>query len=69
MCDDRDWSDYRDWKCPSFSMGDRRNNFLFPMHIFKSAATFMSLFGFLVWLFCGPHLGARAENLDRTRER
>jgi hypothetical protein len=70
MCfNDHRWSDHRDWDCQGSSVGDRQNNFLLPMHIYKSAAAFMSLFGFLVWLFCGPHLGARAENLDRTRER
>ena len=39
---------------------------LFPVHLFNSIATVVSLFGFCVWLFFSPHTSDRTQNLDRT---
>jgi hypothetical protein len=39
---------------------------LFPVHLFNSIATVVSLFGFWVWLFFGPHKSDAAQDLDRT---
>ena len=39
---------------------------LFPVHLFNSISTVVSLFGFWVWLFLGPHKSSVAQDLDRT---
>ena len=39
---------------------------LFPQHFFNSISTAISLFGFWVWLFFGPHKSEQAKHLDRT---
>ena len=46
---------------PEWDMGDLANYHLFPVHLFNSIATVMSLFGFWVWLFFSPH---NSENTD-----
>ena len=45
---------------------DNATMHLFPMHLFNSIATVVSLFGFWVWLFFGPHKSDAAQDLDRT---
>ena len=39
---------------------------LFPMHLFNSISTVVSLFGFWVWLFFSPHTSDVAQDMDRT---
>jgi hypothetical protein len=42
---------------------------LFPVHLFNSISTAVSLFGFWVWLFFSPHMSNLARDLDRTCEK
>jgi hypothetical protein len=46
---------------PEWDMDDSADWHLFPVHLFNSIATVMSLFGFWVWLFFSPH---NSENTD-----
>jgi hypothetical protein len=50
---------------PDWDMNDSAGWRLFPIHLFNSTSTVVSLFGFWVWLFFSPHLAA--QDLDRTR--
>ena len=45
---------------------DNASNLLFPMHLFNSISTVVSLFGFWMWLFFSPHTSDVAQDLDRT---
>jgi hypothetical protein len=46
---------------------DHAGRHLFPIHGFNSISTVVSLFGFGVWLFFGPHNNSdAAQDLDRT---
>jgi hypothetical protein len=40
---------------PEWDMDDAADWRLFPIHLFNSISTVMSLFGFWVWLFYSPH--------------
>jgi hypothetical protein len=51
---------------PEWDMDDSANWHLFPMHLFNSISTVMSLFGFGVWLFFSTHNSDVARDLDRT---
>jgi hypothetical protein len=51
---------------PEWDMDDSVNWHLFPVHLFNSISTAMSLFGFWVWLFFSPHNSDVARQLDRT---
>jgi hypothetical protein len=51
---------------PEWDMDDDATFRLFPVHLFNSIATVMSLFGFWVWLFFSPHNSDIARALDRT---
>jgi hypothetical protein len=51
---------------PEWDMDDAADWHLFPVHLFNSIATVMSLFGFWVWLFFSPHNSDVARALDRT---
>ena len=51
---------------PEWDMDDDAEWQLFPVHLFNSIATVMSLFGFWAWLFFSPHNSEVARALDRT---
>jgi hypothetical protein len=51
---------------PEWDMDDAADWRLFPVHLFNSIATVMSLFGFWVWLFLSPQNSDVARDLDRT---
>jgi hypothetical protein len=51
---------------PEWDMDDSASLHLFPVHLFNSITTVMSLFGFWVWLFFSPHNSDVARALDRT---
>jgi hypothetical protein len=51
---------------PEWDMGGFAEERLFPVHLFNSIATVISLFGFWVWLFFSPHNSDVARDLDRT---
>ena len=51
---------------PDWDMDDSANRHLFPVHLFNSTSTAVSLFGLCVWLFFSPHLSV--QNMDRTRK-
>ena len=51
---------------PEWDVDDVAQWRLFPVHLFNSIATVMSLFGFWVWLFFSPHNSDVARALDRT---
>jgi hypothetical protein len=51
---------------PEWGMDDDAQWRLFPVHVFNSISTVMSLFGFWVWLFFSPHMADVARDLDRT---
>jgi hypothetical protein len=50
---------------PDWEMDDNAPWHLFPVHLFNSTATAVSLFGLCVWLFFSPHLSV--QDKDRTR--
>jgi hypothetical protein len=45
---------------------DDATRHLFPMHLFNSVSTGVSLFGLCVWLFFSPHTSPVEQDLDRT---
>ena len=49
-----------DWE-----MDDAATWHLFPLHLFNSTSTAVSLFGLCLWLFFSPHLSV--QDMDRTR--
>jgi hypothetical protein len=51
---------------PEWGMEDGAEYNLFPVHLFNSISTVVSLFGFMVWLFFSPHMADVARDLDRT---
>jgi hypothetical protein len=51
---------------PEWDMDDFATWDLFPIHLFNSISTVVSLFGFGVWLFFSPHKFNEARDLDRT---
>ena len=51
---------------PDWDMDDAADRALFPVHLFNSMSTAMSLFGFWVWMFFSPHNSDVARELDRT---
>jgi hypothetical protein len=51
---------------PEWDMQDAANWHLLPSHLFTSASTVASLFGFWVWLFFSPHINDVTRDLDRT---
>jgi hypothetical protein len=53
---------------PDWDMHDNADRHLFPLHLFNSLSTAVSLFGFGVWVFFSPHQSDVAKDLDRTRE-
>jgi hypothetical protein len=53
----------------NWSLKDWADQSLFPIHMYNSIATCVSLVCFLVWFFCSPHMEeAKTAKLDRTRE-
>ena len=54
------------WYDPEWDMDDLAERHLFPVHLFNSTSTVVSLFGFGVWLFFSPHNSDVARDLDRT---
>jgi hypothetical protein len=44
---------------------DYANRHLFPLHLFNSIATIVSLLSFLAWLFHSPHANEGSEEMDR----
>ena len=54
------------WYDPEWDMDDNSSWNLFPVHLFNSISTVMSLFGFWVWLFFSPYNSDVARALDRT---
>ena len=51
---------------PEWDMDDVAERDLFPVHLFNSISTVVSLFGFWVWLFFSPHMSNVAKDLHRT---
>ena len=50
---------------PEWDMSDAAAWNLFPVHLFNSISTVVSLLGFWVWLFFSPHMSEVARDLDR----
>jgi hypothetical protein len=47
---------------------DINNRHLFPLHLFNSLSSAVSLVSFLTWLFCSPHTTPATKELDRACE-
>jgi hypothetical protein len=51
---------------PDWDMDDSAPWHLFPIHLYNSTSTAVSLFGLWVWLFFSPHLSLQDMDSKRT---